>query len=528
MGEDKLEEIQKLERIEEEKTQSWILNNQKDWESKRVKERAVDMRKDLDKTGRQGRPKAKTPRDSEEHRTGRAKKKLKYMRMEDDWGEKILEEDQDPSRSGIREGLEDHQEEGKQARMIDLESISPNNPEQGTLLATQTPLRNVVEDLVAGVREENNLQHSLTTYGCLQEVPDYQEPTVVLNTPVNTKEKIEPPTIGENPRQSTVGSTTMVEENEGLEIVTNTPGTVSGTQESLEPADIKEQPEPSSEKSANKMKLEMGMTTFRGGMVKEQNLIPPEEVPDPPDIPRRQENHRGSPENDKTSSNTSHPSIVQEPPPLTWNEHSLTQKNRFTPSKKPTPKKKLLLKKIEDKKKKTSQDIRNFWRGKEDKNNIEKTTTTSPPISSEERNNQKQKPESGSNQSGKYLTTSSVENVKTILRKKSVNNENDCVFNTERMCTTHDCATKKVQVRVEKWKWIESKKCYGFVKEKVTKIHCIGKKLVPRAPEKVPTVHSYSGGLGERTQGAGGRLATLVGAVQDKIRGEGESLDPDK
>ena len=199
MGEDKLEEIQKLERIEEEKTQSWILNNQKDWESKRVKERAVDMRKDLDKTGRQGRPKAKTPRDSEEHRTGRAKKKLKYMRMEDDWGEQILEEDQDPSRSGIREGLEDHQEEGKQARMIDLESISPNNPEQGTLLATQTPLRNVVEDLVAGVREENNLQHSLTTYGCLQGVPDYQEPTVVLNTPVNTKEKVEPPTFGENP-----------------------------------------------------------------------------------------------------------------------------------------------------------------------------------------------------------------------------------------------------------------------------------------------------------------------------------------
>ena len=93
--------------------------------------------------------------------------------------------------------------------MIDLESTSPNNPEQGTLLATQTPLRNVVEDLVAGVREENNLQHSLTTYGCLQEVPDYQEPTVVLNTPVNTKDKIEPPTIGENPRQSTVNKTTF-------------------------------------------------------------------------------------------------------------------------------------------------------------------------------------------------------------------------------------------------------------------------------------------------------------------------------
>ena len=122
-------------------------------------------------------------------------------------------------------------------------------------------------------------------------------------------------------------------------------------------------------------------------------------------------------------------------------------------------------------------------------------TTTPPPITPKERSSQKYE--------ARNLTTSSVENVKTILRKKSVNNENDCVFNNERMCTTHDCATKKVEVRVEKWKWIESKKCYGFVKEKVTKIHCIGKKLPPRAPEKVPTVHSYSGGLGECTQGAG-------------------------
>ena len=82
-------------------------------------------------------------------------------------------------------------------------------------------------------------------------------------------------------------------------------------------------------------------------------------------------------------------------------------------------------------------------------------------------------------------------------------------------------------MRVEKWQCIESKKCYGFVKEKVTKIHCIGKKLLPRAPQKVPTVHSYSGRLGECTQGAVGRLATLVGALQEKIRIEGESLDPD-
>ena len=77
-----------MDQEESRKTESLIKVNQEAWESSRIKKRAEDMKRDLDRTGRLGQ-KSKNPRDFQEPKTpqGRARKKMKYQLMEDDWGE---------------------------------------------------------------------------------------------------------------------------------------------------------------------------------------------------------------------------------------------------------------------------------------------------------------------------------------------------------------------------------------------------------------------------------------------------------
>ena len=60
--EDKLKELEEMDKEESRRTESWIQGNQEAWESTRIRKRATDMRKDLDKTGRHAQ-KTKTPRD---------------------------------------------------------------------------------------------------------------------------------------------------------------------------------------------------------------------------------------------------------------------------------------------------------------------------------------------------------------------------------------------------------------------------------------------------------------------------------
>ena len=57
---------------------------------------------------------------------------------------------------------------------------------------------------------------------------------------------------------------------------------------------------------------------------------------------------------------------------------------------------------------------------------------------------------------------------------------------------------KKVDVSVLKWRWIESKKEYGNVRTRISKLHCTARNKVPKDLNISPTVQLYSG---KRTAG---------------------------
>ena len=46
------------------------------------------------------------------------------------------------------------------------------------------------------------------------------------------------------------------------------------------------------------------------------------------------------------------------------------------------------------------------------------------------------------------------------------------------MCLVHGSVAKEVDVSVLKWKWIESKKEYGNVRTRISKLYCTAKNKV--------------------------------------------------
>ena len=52
--------------------------------------------------------------------------------------------------------------------------------------------------------------------------------------------------------------------------------------------------------------------------------------------------------------------------------------------------------------------------------------------------------------------------------------QTDCTFDKNRLCLVHGSVAKKVDVR-----WIESKKEYGNVRTRISKLHCTAKNKVP-------------------------------------------------
>ena len=178
MEEDKLKELEEMDKKESKNIESWIQGNQEAWESTRIRKRADDMRKDLDKTGRLGQ-KSKTPRDSQTQKPSlrRAKKRRMYQLMEDDWGEAKRMED-DPKEDQEHQESDKHEEQGDSV----LELCSSNHPDPPTLQAGQEPLSSFEERQTAGDGQENTLLHPLVTSSGHQDAHAGHESTAVMKT----------------------------------------------------------------------------------------------------------------------------------------------------------------------------------------------------------------------------------------------------------------------------------------------------------------------------------------------------------
>ena len=101
--------------------------------------------------------------------------------------------------------------------------------------------------------------------------------------------------------------------------------------------------------------------------------------------------------------------------------------------------------------------------------------------------------------------------------------QTDCTFDKNRLCLVHGSVAKKVDVSVLKWRWIESKKEYGNVRTRISKLHCTAKNKVPADLNISPTVQLYSG---KRTAGirAGWESRNLLS--EKKIESQNKSESP--
>ena len=162
--EDKLKELEEMDKEENRRTEFTIKENQEAWESSRIRKRRNDMKNDLDRTGRQGQ-KSKNPRDSQGSGSslGRAKKRMKYQLMEDDWGEAPKIEDPGIEGEDAQEDQEARMPEEKEPGDTVLELCSSNLPDPETLQACQDSPDSLEEILTAGAGQERDLLHPSVT-----------------------------------------------------------------------------------------------------------------------------------------------------------------------------------------------------------------------------------------------------------------------------------------------------------------------------------------------------------------------------
>ena len=100
------------------------------------------------------------------------------------------------------------------------------------------------------------------------------------------------------------------------------------------------------------------------------------------------------------------------------------------------------------------------------------------------------------------------------MNDRAEDEHTDCTFDKNWMCVLHGCTTKKVEISVLKWRWVESRKQYGNVQTKITNLHCTANRIAPTVYDISPAVQLYSGGC---TAGilAGRGLGTSVGTIQE-------------
>ena len=108
-------------------------------------------------------------------------------------------------------------------------------------------------------------------------------------------------------------------------------------------------------------------------------------------------------------------------------------------------------------------------------------------------------------------------------RGEAWDGQTDCTFDKNRLCLVHGSVAKKVDVSVLKWRWIESKKEYGNVRTRISKLHCTARNKVSTDLNISPTVQLYSG---KRTAGirAGWESRNLLS--EKKIESQNKSESP--
>ena len=96
---------------------------------------------------------------------------------------------------------------------------------------------------------------------------------------------------------------------------------------------------------------------------------------------------------------------------------------------------------------------------------------------------------------------------------KSQITEKECVFNAKRMCEEHNCEAKGIKLKVLRWRYIDSRKCFANVQVTQNVLQCTAKRCVLLGPDISPTVQVYS----DKSEDALGRISQQQQGVQGKV-----------
>ena len=140
------------------------------------------------------------------------------------------------------------------------------------------------------------------------------------------------------------------------------------------------------------------------------------------------------------------------------------------------------------------QDIRKFWKRKNEEDERSGIHDNTPGSSITPRNNE--------------ITPGPVIRKFENMKYDPVKNVKNCEFDELRMCIVHRCVAEKICVKISKYK-----KNVGFVKETVIKLKCTGSRNIEPVGPEISAVRVYSTPVApDRSQEYIGRLA----ALQDK------------
>ena len=162
-----------------------------------------------------------------------------------------------------------------------------------------------------------------------------------------------------------------------------------------------------------------------------------------------------------------------------------TDKN--SPGKTTPGKKKNLARKIDDK----NSNIFDFWKKKGLEIKMNKRSMSEGNRENHENSNMKTTYDVKTTKYNSDVKTTTCDVKTTISNEKYVKNtvntgcvENKvevgfrqkCVFDKNRICELHGCEAKKVKIKLSKWRYIDKKKEFGFVKVTETKLQCTAKR----------------------------------------------------
>ena len=435
----------------------------------------------------------RSTKEGEEVFKKRRSKKLRFERMEDDWGEQRR----------LQEPLHEESIVEKEAEaLVELEDMSGGKEQCSTFPAQpQAIILQVGEVQMAGMVEENSLHTEPL------EASPVVRTTACSNGRDRTSSAVQGVSIGmdagRNPGQEDVADA-ILEPSLSLTNITADTGTgyhqddpVSEVVEPTPSSGLKVQ-QPSCVEEWKKtfvargtIKNKTGKKFGQGGVnpvsdirkhfdtwkkieeekMKTEEQQPPLQPPPPsqpppttPDIP--------TPTTTQNQETTITPHPIPHPEPLVI---TTPIRSRKQPERRETPgskKKKKLIDKKTTKKTKL-EDIRRFWRKKDKEEAAFRNDVTMTRMISEAVTMTK------SDDAGKFENTS-VENTSVVKNVMNVK----CEFDEHRVCKTHGCEAEIMIVKISKFK-----KDIGFYKESVTKLKCSGLRPRGSTESDISSVH---------------------------------------